>query len=91
MTDCATGGTAKGGSANAWRPEGVGECPRTRNDARDRRGLRQAPREVNRSPGYAQAWGFLFDIIHHRGQITTYLRAMGSTVPQIYGPTADEP
>ncbi len=47
--------------------------------------------EVNRSPGYAQAWGFLFDIIHHRGQITTYLRAMGSTVPQIYGPTADEP
>lgn len=37
------------------------------------------------------AFGFLFDIIHHRGQITTYLRAMGSTVPQIYGPSADEP
>ena len=37
------------------------------------------------------AWGFLFDIIHHRGQITTYLRPMGSTVPQIYGPSADEP
>lgn len=37
------------------------------------------------------AWGFLFDIIHHRGQITTYLRPMGSTVPQVYGPTADEP
>ena len=37
------------------------------------------------------AWGFLFDIVHHRGQITTYLRAMGSTVPQIYGPSADEP
>ena len=37
------------------------------------------------------AWSFLFDIIHHRGQITTYLRAMGSTVPQIYGPSADEP
>ena len=35
--------------------------------------------------------GFLFDIIHHRGQITTYLRPMGSTVPQIYGPSADEP
>jgi hypothetical protein len=47
--------------------------------------------EVNRSTGYAQAWGFLFDIVHHRGQITTYLRAMGSTVPQVYGPTADEP
>ncbi len=37
------------------------------------------------------AWGFLFDIVHHRGQISTYLRPMGSTVPQIYGPSADEP
>lgn len=37
------------------------------------------------------AWSFLFDLIHHRGQITTYLRPMGSTVPQVYGPTADEP
>jgi uncharacterized damage-inducible protein DinB len=42
-------------------------------------------------PGYENAWGFLLDIIHHRGQISTYLRAMGSTVPQIYGPSADEP
>ena len=37
------------------------------------------------------AWSFLFDLVHHRGQITTYLRPMGSTVPQVYGPTADEP
>ena len=37
------------------------------------------------------AWSFLFDLVHHRGQITTYLRPMGSTVPQIYGPSADEP
>ena len=37
------------------------------------------------------AWSFLFDIVHHRGQISTYLRPMGSTVPQIYGPSADEP
>jgi uncharacterized damage-inducible protein DinB len=42
-------------------------------------------------PASGMAWSFLFDIIHHRGQITTYLRAMGSTVPQIYGPSADEP
>jgi uncharacterized damage-inducible protein DinB len=41
--------------------------------------------------GSAMAWSFLFDIVHHRGQITTYLRPMGSTVPQIYGPSADEP
>ena len=37
------------------------------------------------------AWSFLFDIVHHRGQITTYLRPMGSTVPQVYGPSGDEP
>jgi uncharacterized damage-inducible protein DinB len=27
--------------------------------------------------------------VHHRGQLSTYLRAMGGTVPGIYGPTAD--
>jgi uncharacterized damage-inducible protein DinB len=48
-------------------------------------------KEVFAASGYDQAWGFLFDIIHHRGQISTYLRPMGSTVPPIYGPTADEP
>ncbi len=42
-------------------------------------------------PAAPLAWSFLFDIVHHRGQITTYLRPMGSTVPQIYGPSADEP
>ncbi len=42
-------------------------------------------------PAASMAWSFLFDIVHHRGQITTYLRPMGSTVPQIYGPSADEP
>ena len=46
--------------------------------------------EVMRASGIDSGWGFLLDMIHHRGQITTYLRAMGSTVPQIYGPSADE-
>lgn len=41
-------------------------------------------------PAKAMAWSFLFDIVHHRGQISTYLRPMGSTVPSIYGPSADE-
>jgi uncharacterized damage-inducible protein DinB len=45
----------------------------------------------NKRPASAMAWSFLFDIVHHRGQISTYLRPMGSTVPQIYGPSADEP
>ena len=35
------------------------------------------------------AWGFLFDLIHHRGQISVYLRSMGGKVPSIYGPSAD--
>ena len=47
--------------------------------------------EVMNETASGNAWGFLFDIIHHRGQLSTYLRPMGSTVPQIYGPSADEP
>lgn len=27
--------------------------------------------------------------VHHRGQLSTYLRAMGGSVPGIYGPSAD--
>ena len=36
-------------------------------------------------------FGFLFDAIHHRGQLSSYLRPMGSKVPSIYGPSADDP
>ncbi len=35
-------------------------------------------------------WTLLFDSIHHRGQMSTYLRPMGSKVPSIYGPSADD-
>jgi uncharacterized damage-inducible protein DinB len=35
-------------------------------------------------------WGFLFDMVHHRGQLSTYLRPMGSKVPSIYGPSGDD-
>jgi uncharacterized damage-inducible protein DinB len=34
-------------------------------------------------------WYILFDAIHHRGQLSTYLRPIGATVPSIYGPSAD--
>jgi uncharacterized damage-inducible protein DinB len=27
--------------------------------------------------------------VHHRGQLSAYLRAMGGAVPGIYGPSAD--
>ena len=29
-------------------------------------------------------------IIHHRGQLTVYLRMNDVPLPQVYGPTADE-
>ncbi len=47
--------------------------------------------EVMNETGYDNGWITLFDQVHHRGQLSTYLRPMGSTVPQIYGPSADEP
>jgi len=36
-------------------------------------------------------WIALFDFVHHRGQLSTYIRLMGGKVPSIYGPSADEP
>jgi uncharacterized damage-inducible protein DinB len=33
----------------------------------------------------------MLDHIHHRGQFTIYSRMAGGKVPQIYGPSADEP
>jgi uncharacterized damage-inducible protein DinB len=35
-------------------------------------------------------WLGLFDAIHHRGQLATYIRAAGGKVPAIYGPSADD-
>ena len=36
-------------------------------------------------------FGFLFDAVHHRGQLSSYLRPMGAKVPAIYGPSGDDP
>jgi uncharacterized damage-inducible protein DinB len=35
-------------------------------------------------------WGFFLDLIHHRGQLTAYIRPMGGKVPGVYGPSADD-
>lgn len=35
-------------------------------------------------------WFIMFDAIHHRGQLSAYLRPMGGKVPAIYGPSADD-
>lgn len=36
-------------------------------------------------------WFMLHDSIHHRGQLSVYVRMTGGKVPSIYGPSADEP
>jgi uncharacterized damage-inducible protein DinB len=36
-------------------------------------------------------WYLFFDAIHHRGQLSTYIRPMGGKVPSIYGPSGDDP
>lgn len=47
-------------------------------------------KKVSEQPASAFLWMVHFDAIHHRGQLTTYLRPMGSKVPAIYGPSGDE-
>jgi uncharacterized damage-inducible protein DinB len=44
---------------------------------------------INEAPTNTLLWGFLLDMIHHRGQLSTYIRPMGGKVPSIYGPSAD--
>jgi uncharacterized damage-inducible protein DinB len=35
------------------------------------------------------AWILFLDALHHRAQLSTYLRPMGCAVPSIDGPSAD--
>ncbi len=42
------------------------------------------------APMYEMYWMFLMDMIHHRGQLSTYYRSMGVPNPKIYGPTAED-
>ena len=42
-------------------------------------------------PLSAVMFTLMLDHIHHRGQFTIYSRMAGGKVPQIYGPSADEP
>jgi uncharacterized damage-inducible protein DinB len=44
---------------------------------------------VSEQPVGQFLWSILFDAIHHRGQLSAYLRPMGAKVPSIYGPSAD--
>ena len=47
---------------------------------------------VMEMPRVAVLRTFVFNhAVHHRGQLSVYLRLMDEPVPSIYGPTADEP
>jgi len=46
--------------------------------------------EVAKGTREQLAWMMLLDAVHHRGQLSAYLRPMGGRVPSIYGPSADE-
>ena len=50
-----------------------------------------APKQVGEYRTSAFLWFMLHDQIHHRGQLSVYVRLTGGILPSIYGPTADEP
>ena len=49
------------------------------------------PGTIGDIPTMEFLWFMLSDQIHHRGQLSVYLRMAGGKVPSIYGPSADEP
>lgn len=53
--------------------------------------LRQGNQVILRQPRAAvlRGWG-ISHIVHHRGQMSVYLRLLNVLVPSIYGPSADE-
>jgi uncharacterized damage-inducible protein DinB len=46
-------------------------------------------RDVVQRPAVSWIFFSLNHVIHHRGQLTTYLRAMGGKVPAVYGESHD--
>jgi uncharacterized damage-inducible protein DinB len=49
------------------------------------------PGQMGDVPTMQLLWMTLCDQIHHRGQLSVYVRMAGGKVPSIYGPSADEP
>jgi Uncharacterized protein conserved in bacteria len=52
--------------------------------------LRQGERVLFTTPRGETVRTHLNHLIHHRGQLTVYLRLLDVPLPMIYGPTADE-
>lgn len=52
--------------------------------------LKMGDRVLFTQPRSEVVRGHINHLIHHRGQLTVYLRLLDVPVPSIYGPTADE-
>lgn len=53
--------------------------------------LRSGAHVVFTLPRHAVLRSMIFNhMVHHRGQLTVYLRMVGARVPGLYGPSADE-
>lgn len=50
-----------------------------------------APKQMGQVRRGDILWMAVMDNVHHRGQLSVYLRLAGAKVPSIYGPSADEP
>lgn len=52
--------------------------------------LRMGDRVLHSAPRGVVARNHISHLVHHRGQLTVYLRLLEVPLPSIYGPTADE-
>ena len=50
-----------------------------------------APKTLGDYTKHDFLWFLIFDQVHHRGQLSIYLRMADGKVPSIYGPSGDEP
>ena len=53
--------------------------------------LKMGEKVLMTSPKGVTARSHINHLVHHRGQLSVYLRLLDVPVPSIYGPTADEP
>ncbi len=53
--------------------------------------LKHGERVLFTTPRGATVRSTINHLIHHRGQLTVYLRLVDVPIPSVYGPTADEP
>lgn len=75
------GQAAAAAALGAWRPDDLGRTWR----------VLRGSAELMAMPKSVALRNFLCNhLVHHRGQLTVYLRLLDVPLPSVYGPTADE-